>query len=79
MSENQKILKLIEMQGDRLADLAESYRVLNESHAKLERQFLELKTEIQVTMRLVRWLLSPTFVMAAVMFLWKIAEHMRWV
>lgn len=79
MSENKKILKLIEMQGERLTDLAESYRILNENHVKLERQFVELRTEIQVTMRLVRWLLSPTFVMAALLFLMKASEHMGWI
>ena len=66
------------MQGDRLAELSESYKVLNENHVRLERQFVELKTEIQVMMRLVRWLLSPTFVMSALLFLVKAAEHMGW-
>lgn len=79
MSENKKILKLIEMQGERLTDLADSYRILNENHIKLEMQFIALQTEIRVTMRLVRWLLSPTFILAALSFLMKAAEYMRWI
>jgi len=79
MSENKKILKLIEMQGDRLTELVDSYRVLNDNHTDLAKQFVELRTEVKTTMSLVRWLLSPTFVMAAFLFLWKVAEHMRWI
>lgn len=79
MSENQKILKLIEAQGDRLDDLAESYRILNDNHATLSNQFTELRTEVKTTKSFLKWLLSPTFVMAALLFFWKVAEHMRWI
>ena len=79
MGENQKILKLIEAQGDRLDDLAESYRILNDNHAKLSNQFVELRTEVKTTKSFLNWLLSPTFVMLALLFIWKVAEHMRWI
>lgn len=77
MSENKKIIKLIEMQGDRLDDLSESYRVLNDNHTKLSNQFVELRTEVKTTKSFLKWILSPTFVMAALLFLWKVAEHME--
>lgn len=63
------------MQGDRLTDLANSYRVLNENHTELAEQFSALRAEVKTTKGFLMWLLSPTFVMAAVSFIWKVAEH----
>lgn len=74
MSENEKILKMIEMQGDRLTDLANSYRVLNDNHAELAEQFSALRAEVKTTKGFLMWILSPTFVMAALLFLAKAAE-----
>lgn len=66
-----KVIKLI---SDRIDDLAESYRVLNESHINLELQFVELRTQLQTMVSLIKWLVTPSMVFSAIVFIVKLLE-----
>ena len=52
-------LKLYEAINDRITELHKSYRILNDSHHKLERDVTEIKTKISTASSIVKWILSP--------------------
>ena len=48
--------QVLEMINKRIDDLAESYKILNDSHNKLENSFTEMRTEYQTTKS---WIKQP--------------------
>lgn len=59
MSEEDQLLKLIEVTNERLTDLQKSYRVLNEHHHSLEMEFSTLKTQITLVCQIIKFFISP--------------------
>lgn len=67
MGEEPTVYKLIEMVNDRITDLndrftdlSRSFNILNDHHSKLDKEFTSLRTEIRTTIRLVKWVVTPT-------------------
>lgn len=53
------IYRLIDVMGDRVTDLAKSYRVLNEHHGTLQLEVTELRAQIKTVIAIVAWILAP--------------------
>ncbi len=54
---NEEEYKLFEVLNERVTDLAKSFRVLNESHATLELQFVEFRAQITMVVAIAKWLI----------------------
>jgi len=58
-NDNEAILKMI---NKRIDDLAESYKILNDNHSKLENGFIEMKTEWNTTKSWVKFIFGTSLV-----------------
>lgn len=56
---NQEEYRLLEAMGDRVTDLAKSYRVLNDNHTRLQLEFVEMRTRLDTAVAIVKWVLAP--------------------
>lgn len=54
------IYKIIELMGNRMTDISESYKILNDNHVNLERGFIQLKTKIETTVSIIKWFITPS-------------------
>jgi hypothetical protein len=73
---SEDVYKVIEVMSDRITDLAKSYRVLNDSHTRLELEFVELRAQVGTSIAIVKWFLSPiSFVLLVI----KLAELANWI
>ena len=56
---SEETYRLLEAMGDRITDLAKSYRVLNDNHTQLQLEFVEMRTRVETAVSLVKWVLFP--------------------
>lgn len=52
-------LKLYEALNDRISDLTESYRILNDHSQSTELKIVKLETRVETVVSIVQWLISP--------------------
>ncbi len=55
--DHEQVLKMI---NDRIDDLANSYKVLNDSHSKLDKGFIEMKTEWKTTKSWIKFIFGTS-------------------
>ena len=67
MSERDFLLELLDTTNQRLTDLSKSYRVLNDSHTKLEMRMTRIETRFDTTVSILKWLISPAAVIGLVL------------
>ena len=77
--DGEDIYKVIEVMGERITDLAKSYRVLNDSHHRLELELVEFRTEIETVTKIVKWLLTPSALFSAAVAVFKFLQSIGWI
>jgi len=73
------IYKLIELLNDRYTELANSYRVLNDSHAKLEVSFVKFETKVNTAVSIMKYFVPSSLILSAIAFIIKLAELVGWI
>ena len=59
MGEREHFLDLLEVTNQRLTDLHQSYRVLNDHSQAQEIEIVKLNTKLDTTVSIVKWFISP--------------------
>jgi len=62
--------------SERVTDLNKCYRVLNEAHLDTETRLVRLESQVETTVAIAKWLISP---IALISFLLQLAVALGWV